>query len=793
MAVIAILIIIFALAIFQLRGKNGKTSVRYLVPLLIIFFIFQSATYLAANYFTANGIDASVIYHLEYSLDGAGFFEYSGIIAVVAAILLAGLILAYNSFLVLAPNPEKALPNSRLHALVFILLLCCLFHPFSWNLLALSGLGKEGSARDLSFSQYYQQYSAPRTDGQRRPNLLFIYLESFEHTYFDPELFPNLTDNLKVLEQESLSFQNIAQVDSTNWTVAGLVASQCAIPLFTSSAGNNSMSGMDRFLPGATCLGDILDGQGYYLSYLGGASLEFAGKGKFLLTHGFSSVKGRDDLVQTLADQDYVSNWGIYDDSLLDAVYDEFNRLSRLERPFGLFALTMDTHHPDGHQSRWCGGKPYQDGENPILNAVHCSDALISRFIDKIRNSDFGKNTIIVIASDHLAMRNSASDQLQRGNRRNLFLVFQPERARRGISMKPGSTMDIAPTVLDIMGFDIPALGLGRSLLRSEDTLVAAHPDHNQLLQSWQPEIQNFWDIPLLENGLKIEAGQSLATIGSHEFRIPMLIQFDDKNDIANLMFEFDSVTNLIDYVEAASPETLLAWIDHCSRIRALSLEVDGAEYCIFAGKLGSDQILLERVGDTLQLTPSELEELAKGTVEPALAARRKKSLYVTIKYGVAGVEKYTVEAPWLTDSSNMVIQSAGGLGNSSYVSYRGAQQPLTRGIHLLGLNAQTAPEEVLHIDPCGSPLTHSKRGPLREAIDTVADRYQMFIIVSHDSALCPKADISRVLASLPLKDWKKIGLRTPYIALISSLKKSGIEFFGEKNYRIVLELGQHG
>ncbi len=793
MAVTALLIIIFSLVVFRLRGKNAQKPVQYLVPLLIIFFIFQSSSYLAANYFTANGIDASVIYHLEYGLDGAGFFEYSGIIASVATILLAGLILAYNSFLVLAPNPDKALSNNSLNTLVFILFLCCVFHPFSWNLLALSGLGKEGDARDLSFSQFYRQYSAPQTDGQRRPNLLFIYLESLEHTYLDPALFPNLTDNLKALEQESLSFQNIAQVDSTNWTIAGLVASQCGIPLFTSSAGNNSMSGMDRFLPGATCLGDILEEQGYYMSYLGGASLEFAGKGKFLLTHGFSSVKGRDDLVPTLADQDYVSNWGIYDDSLLDAVYDEFSRLSRMEHPFGLFALTMDTHHPDGHQSRWCDGKPYRDGENPILNAVHCSDAMISSFIDKVRSSEFGKNTVIVIASDHLAMHNSASDTLQQANRRNLFLVFQPEGARHGISTKPGSTMDIAPTVLDIMGFDIPALGLGRSLLRGEDTLVASHPDHDQMLRAWKSEIQNFWDIPSLEHGLKIEAGQSIATIGSREFRIPMLIQFDDTNDIANVMFEFDSVTKLIDYVEASPPATLLAWIDHCSRIRALSLEVDGSEYCIFAGKLGSDQILLERVGEAIQLTASQLEELAKGTVEPALAALRKKSLYATIKYGVAGVEKYKVEAPWLTESSNMVIQSAGGLGNASYVRYRGTQQTLTRGIHLLGLNAQSAPEEVLHIDPCGPPLAHSKRGLLREAIDTVADRYQIFIIVSHDSALCPKADISRVFASLPLKDWKNIGLRTPYIALISSIKKSGIEFSGEKNYRIVLELSQHG
>jgi hypothetical protein len=107
--------------------------------------------------------------------------------------------------------------------------------------------------------------------------------------------------------------------------------------------------------------------------------------------------------------------------------------------------------------------------------------------------------------------------------------------------------------------------------------------------------------------------------------------------------------------------------------------------------------------------------------------------------------------------------------------------------------NAETAPVELLHIDPCGPPLTHSKHGLLRESIETVADEYKMFITVSHDSAPCQKADISRVFASVPLQNCRNIGLRTLYIALISSIKKTGSEFFGEKNYRIVLQLSQHG
>ena len=92
---------------------------------------------------------------------------------------------------------------------------------------------------------------APVKFADKPRNIVWLYLESLERTYLDESLFPGLMPNLGSLEEESVSFTNVHQIYGTGWTIAGMVASQCGIPLVTPNGNKNSMSGMDQFLPGA--------------------------------------------------------------------------------------------------------------------------------------------------------------------------------------------------------------------------------------------------------------------------------------------------------------------------------------------------------------------------------------------------------------------------------------------------------------------------------------------------------------------------------------------------------------
>jgi Phosphoglycerol transferase and related proteins, alkaline phosphatase superfamily len=201
----------------------------------------------------------------------------------------------------------------------------------------------------VDYAQVAPEYRVPAQPLSRPKNIVWIYGESLERTYFDETVFPGLMPNLKRLADEALDVRGLDSAEGSGWTIAGLVASMCGVPLTTAQGDENSMGRMGRFLPEAVCLGDYLKQQGYTTHYLGGANGQFAGKGQFLASHGFDAVHDLSWFRQQSIPKRHFSNWGLHDDVLLDTAYERFLELSRAGQPFMLTTLTMDTHHPAGH------------------------------------------------------------------------------------------------------------------------------------------------------------------------------------------------------------------------------------------------------------------------------------------------------------------------------------------------------------------------------------------------------------------------------------------------------------
>ncbi|HFD32984.1 MAG TPA: phosphatidylglycerol--membrane-oligosaccharide glycerophosphotransferase, partial [Gammaproteobacteria bacterium] len=453
-------------SIYLYKKTNQPKILMYIYLVMVLSAIILFIIYGLAYYFTGDGIDEATIYHLEYGLSGAGFLEYSWLIISTLIVFILGMLSL--AIIILRQNNTKSAYTINPFWLLSFLGISLLLNP---AVIDFYNIKKEfsGAISSKNLTNFNKSYRKPdiKESKKRHKNIVFIYAESLERTYFDNEMFPGLIKGLREIELKNLSFTNIKQVSGTGWTVAGITASQCGLPLFTASHGN-SMSGMDNFLPSVICLGDILKEKGYQLNYMGGASLDFAGKGKLFKTHGFSNVLGRDELLPKIENKAYKTGWGLYDDSLFDMVYEHFSELSKTDKKFGIFMLTLDTHHPNGHPSKSCKGKEYKEGDNSILNAVSCSDYLISNFIKKISKSSYADKTLVVLVSDHLAMRNSAYDLLKKNDRRNLFMVIEPGKNSFSKVDTIGSTMDIGSTILPFLGYT-GDIGLGRDLLNSEN------------------------------------------------------------------------------------------------------------------------------------------------------------------------------------------------------------------------------------------------------------------------------------------------------------------------------------
>ena len=329
-------------------------------------------------------------------------------------------------------------------------------------------------------------------------------------------------------------------------------------------ASENSMSGVDKFLPLANCIGDILNQENYELQYIGGSDLDFAGKGNFYKTHGFNIVEGWYELENTLKDKNYRSPWGVYDDELLDIVFKRVQNLHSQSKNFGLFTLTLDTHHPDGYISKSCSNNKYKNGENPILNSVHCVDELVGKFMDKFLVSEMYENTTLVLLSDHLALKNSASDILNKQKRKNLFMIFDKSAKSKSIDAV-GNTFDIGPTVMSFIGLNSNGLGLGRNLIINKSLSVENNLD--DLIMSNKRKILDLWSFPKIKNGFRISEKDMKIFFGNRFIDFPALIILDIKNEVDQIMFDFYYANPLSNKVKRLKDKSNFLWIDQCSKI----------------------------------------------------------------------------------------------------------------------------------------------------------------------------------------------------------------------------------
>ncbi len=305
----------------------------------------------------------------------------------------------------------------------------------------------------------------PRSSGAGRPrNIVLIYMEGFESLFLDPELFGHdLAPELRELMAEGKNFVDMRKAIGTGFTMAGIFSSQCGLPLRSRVHGNQLLSSIDPELTGGGCLAQLLSEAGYHTVYMGGANGDFGGKSEFLRGSGFSEVLGREEL-EGRVDPDYLSGWGLYDDTLFDLAREELDDLYAEGRPFLLSMLTLDTHPPTGYVSRSCD--PPEELSGSIRAAIHCTSKLVTEFVRDVFDRD-PDDTLVVLMSDHLSMRVDVTPLLKEKaqDRRLTFALLAPWIEPERID-KPGTHFDVAPTLLEAAGFegfgDFP---MGQSLL----------------------------------------------------------------------------------------------------------------------------------------------------------------------------------------------------------------------------------------------------------------------------------------------------------------------------------------
>lgn len=575
-------IALFLASVTLYSWKAGRNAWWFSATLAVLgLFVVLNLTLYASNYFTGDGINDAVLYTLTNSLTGAGFGKY----------LLPGAGLILTLVLVFGGLGWLLRRRRRPHHFGYSLLALCL---------ALASVDASPAFRQLTelvksqardgdpdFAAWYKEPS--KTISHPQLNLVYIYGESLERTYFNNDAFPDLAPEMNKLRSESVDFSHTMQLPGTDYTIAGMVASQCGIPLFAPFEGNASAS-VSSFFPQNVCLGDILKNSGYQNYFMQGANLRFAGKDVFLRSHGFDHLYGSEELKSVVADPTYRNDWGFYDDTVLDEVWQKYEELSKSGQRFSLFTLTVDTHHPDGFVSRTCQRKKYEIGGkvNQSFSAVSCSQEHIAALIEKIKASPYFKNTVIVVSSDHLAMKNTAWDYLNKQDRNNLFMIIRGDKPQQEVVGVKRSSLDNGATVLDILGGD-NYLGLGRSSL-SGQSLAEVFLNMKEKVLAWKPDIIRLWNFPKSIKDYTIDSQKNMIAFSGSHFRLPLLLRVSEKR--VEPLPESEYSAPLRFQLAGFAPRDNFMWIDRCYKMGqlwspALALSTD---WCVSSGQLGGEQ-----------------------------------------------------------------------------------------------------------------------------------------------------------------------------------------------------------
>ncbi|UBH04687.1 hypothetical protein K8P10_000198 [Leucobacter sp. Psy1] len=373
-------------------------------------------------------------------------------------------------------------------------------------------------ARSIASGLDLADYAVSPVTGSGEPrNLILVYLESVEDAMADDGTFEE--DMLAPLAAATTDWERIdalTQAPGGGWTMAGVVATQCGIPLRSATAATGSQilnrvgEEPGRYLPGAVCLGDVLQEHGYRSIFLGGANATFAAKDRFLREHGYDEVRD----LRTWREQGEPASamrddWGLGDRRLLELAADEAAELHREGAPFNLTVLTLDTHEPavapEGCDMR---------AAEPMTDITRCSMEAVAGFVASLDAEGILEDTTVVVMGDHLkqvASWASFHDELGplaeadaalapgRTPERTIFnRVWSPEPV--AFTRERIDQLSMYPTLIELAGIPLEdhRAGLGVSALAPgipEGSALALDDEtYDALLRSRSPEFyRDLW------------------------------------------------------------------------------------------------------------------------------------------------------------------------------------------------------------------------------------------------------------------------------------------------------------
>lgn len=221
-----------------------------------------------------------------------------------------------------------------------------------------------------------------------------------------------------------------------------------------------------------TTWGSVMAAQGYHTSFLYGGYGYFDNMNYFYGSNGFEVVDR-----QQIDNPKFANIWGVSDEDLYNKVLTHLDQRHEEQPQTPDFTMVMSTSNH----------KPYTFPEGiPNIPAkgggrhagVRYADYAIGKFIEAAKSHSWFNDTIFVIVADHGA-RVYGKTEIPLKTYRIPLLVYSPAHIQPQIVDTLTGQIDIAPTVLGLLGFAYQAPFFGQDVLHTPDHQRVALFSHN--------------------------------------------------------------------------------------------------------------------------------------------------------------------------------------------------------------------------------------------------------------------------------------------------------------------------
>ncbi|HOE05124.1 MAG TPA: LTA synthase family protein [Bacteroidales bacterium] len=287
-----------------------------------------------------------------------------------------------------------------------------------------------------------------------RPNIVVIVLEGCPADVFEPlGGFEGISPNFTELCKQGLLFNQIyASGFRTDQGMLNILSGLPALPFL------NLMSDTELSRKYPSVLTE-LHNSGYFTSYMYGGDAGFSNFSFYFRHNNISAIVDKN----SFSAKERCISWGVPDNFLFQRAGQELNTY---KQPFFACIMTQSTHSPFDLQE-----KPHFPGEEiseKFKSSAYFTDSCIASFLNVNRNSEWYRNTIFIVVSDHGSLYLGNRD-FNDHNRFRIPLLFYGEVLKPEFRGKTNATVgnshDLPATLLTQLGLDYSPFPFSKNLL----------------------------------------------------------------------------------------------------------------------------------------------------------------------------------------------------------------------------------------------------------------------------------------------------------------------------------------